>query len=259
MKNNISKFRNKLKDGNICIAASVTMIEPLITEALADSVDLIWIDLEHSNMSPEVLSGHLLASRAKGVPAIVRLTGSDTSLIKPVLDLGAEGIVVPQVRSAEEVKKIVDDCHYPPIGRRGYGPRVPSNYGREPIKEYINSANENIFISVMIENIESFEALDDILKIKGLDSIVIGPMDLSGSMGVLGEIENPKVVKAIETIISKAQKAGVFVGMGLGTDTGQAARMIKSGIQWVQLGCDYRYLIEFIDQSISLIKDKLGE
>src|SRR5437764_3084793 len=127
----IVHFRERLRAGDVCIGASITLADPHVTAALADSVDFFWIDLEHSTMSPEALNGHLLAARSKNKPALVRVTGSGTPFIKPVLDAGADGIIVPQVRTAAEVYRIVRDCRYPPIGHRGYGPRVTSNYGRD--------------------------------------------------------------------------------------------------------------------------------
>ena len=108
----IVAFRSKIAAGAICIGASITLIDPRVTDALGDSVDFFWIDMEHSLMSPEAVHGHLLAAKTRGVPALVRVTGSATPFIKPVLDAGADGIIVPQVRSAEEVQQIVADCRY---------------------------------------------------------------------------------------------------------------------------------------------------
>ncbi len=112
----ISDFRARMSAGNICIGASITLVDPHVTDALGDSVDFFWIDQEHSQMSPESLAGHFLASKVRQVPAIVRVTGSSTPFINPVLDAGADGIIVHQVRSANEVQQVVNDCRYPPLG-----------------------------------------------------------------------------------------------------------------------------------------------
>lgn len=255
----IEKFRQNLKENILCLGASITLTDPLVTEALSDSVDFIWVDLEHSIMSPEALAGHLLAARSKKIPALVRVVGSGTPFIKPVLDLGADGIIVPQVRNADEVRQIVEDCRYAPLGRRGYGPRVPSNYGRDGGKDYVERSNKNLFVAVMIENLEAFKAIDEILSVPGLDSIVIGPMDLSEAFGVLGELENISVISAIHTIISKTRNAGLSIGIGLGTDIGYACTMIKAGIQWIQLGCDFNYMINYLDSITSSIRNIINE
>lgn len=244
----IATFRSRMATGEICIGASITLTDPHVTDALGDSVDFFWIDLEHSLMSPEALAGHLLAAKARGVPALVRVTGSSTPFIKPVLDAGANGIIVPQVRSAAEVQQVINDCRYPPLGERGYGPRVPSNYGRDVGLPYTERANREIFVAVQIENVQALAALDEILAIPGLDSIVLGPWDLSASMGLLGEVEHPQVVEAIDTIIAKSRAAGRFVGAGMGTNVDFAAKMAKRGVQWLQVGDDCGYLILAMDQ-----------
>lgn len=244
----INKFREKLKSGTVCLGPGITLTDPLVTDALGDSVDFFWIDLEHSLMSPEALNGHLLSARAREVASLVRVSGSATPFIKPVLDAGADGIVVPQVQSAEEVRHVVRDCHYPPLGTRGYGPRVPSNYGRDGGSEYVDRANEEIFVAVQIETMGALEAIDEIVAIPGIDSLVIGPQDLSGALGLLGDVEHPKVVAAIETIVKKARDAGLFVGAGMGTDPDYAYIMAKRGVQWLQIGGDFGYLIAYVDE-----------
>ena len=246
-----------MRAGEVCIGASISLTDPHVTAALADSVDFIWIDLEHSLMSPEAMSGHLLAARSKNAPAVVRVTGSSTPFIKPVLDAGADGIIVPQIRSAAEVHRIVRDCRYPPLGQRGYGPRVPSNYGREEGAKFIERANREVFVAVQIETAEALAELDVILAVPGLDSLVLGPWDLSGALGMLGDVEHPTVVAAIETVIAKTRAAGLFVGSGMGTDAAYAAKMAKRGVQWLQVGGDCGYMIMAMDQITGSIRQQL--
>ena len=244
----INKFRKELRSGQKCLGPGISFSDPLVTDALCDSVDFIWIDLEHGGMSPEALSAHLLACRARGVPGIVRLPGGGAPLIKPVLDAGADGIIIPQVRSAEEVKQLVDDCRYPPVGHRGFGPRVPSGYFRKADQDFVARANESLFLAVMIETAEAYACIDEILAVPGLDSIVFGPADLSWSLGAQGNMEDPRVVEAFETVIAKAQAAGLFIGCGLGPDPLFAFRMARRGVQWLQTGVDCAILIQGFDQ-----------
>ena len=243
----IAKFRANLQAGRTCLGAGITFSDPLVSDALCDSADFLWIDLEHSPMSPEVLNGHLLAARGKHVPALVRVGAGITPLIKGALDAGADGIIVPQVRTVEEVRQAVDDCRYPPLGRRGYGPRVPTGYFRNGGRAFTEQANQAIFTAVMIETAEALAALDDILAVPGLDSIVIGPSDLSFSLGVLGDVEHPKVVAAIELIVAKTRAAGRFVGAGMGPDANYACTMARRGVQWLQVGSDCGYMYSYLD------------
>jgi 2-keto-3-deoxy-L-rhamnonate aldolase RhmA len=250
-------FREMLRSGKLCIGTGITLSDPLVTEALCDSVDFFWIDLEHTGMNPETLAAHMLAARGRGVPALVRVPGSDTPWIKPVLDAGADGIIVPQVRSADEVRAIVSDCRYPPLGRRGFGPRVPSNYGRSTGPDYVERANHDVFVVAQIENAEAMAALDDILAVPGLDSVALGPWDLSASLGVMGQVEHPIVVQAIETVVAKARAAGIPVGTGTGALADFAVSMARRGIQWIQLGNDYEYMVRFMDDITGRIRNQL--
>ncbi|MBI2844307.1 MAG: 2-dehydro-3-deoxyglucarate aldolase [Armatimonadetes bacterium] len=254
----IRLFREQLKSGKICLGASISIADPVVADALADSVDFFWIDQEHCPMSPEALTGHLRATRARGVPALVRIRGIGSPFIKPVLDAGADGVIVPQIRSADEVRQVVSDCRYPPLGARGYGPRIPSNYGRNGGRDYIDSANKGVFVSVQIETAEALDALDEIAAVPGVDSLVIGPMDLSGALGVLGDVEHPKVVAAIERVIATAREAGLFVGTGMGPNPDYACVMARRGVQWMHVGNDFDYLVCHMNQITYRVRKSLG-
>jgi 4-hydroxy-2-oxoheptanedioate aldolase len=250
----IERFRGEMRAGRLQVGAGIGLSDPLVSDILAGSLDFLWIDLEHSPVSPEALSGHLLAARARGKPGIVRVPMPGTAFLKPVLDLGADGIIVPQVRTVEEVRQAVADCRYPPVGSRGFGPRVPSDYGRVPTPEFTAAANREVFAAVMIETAEALAAIDEIVRVPGLDSVVIGPMDLSASLGMLGECEHPKVVAAIERIIAAARNAGIFVGAGMGVQADYAVLMGKRGCHWVQVGGDHGYLVWAADRLVADIR-----
>ena len=200
-------------------------------------------------MSPEALNGHLLAGRSRNIPSIVRVSAGCTHLIKSALDAGADGIIVPQVRSAEEVKGIVADCRYPPQGQRGFGPRVPSNYGRWGGEEYIEDCNKNIFVAVMIETVEAFNAIEQIVAIPGLDSVVVGPADLTMALGEKRNLGSPVIESAIRKITSTALAADKFVGAGMGVDVDFAIKLAGYGVQWLQIGQDFDHLIHQFDHT----------
>jgi 2-keto-3-deoxy-L-rhamnonate aldolase RhmA len=252
----VTTFRERLRQGQLLIGAGICLTDPQASEALADSVDFFWLDLEHSTMSPEALRGHLLVARSKNKLGIVRVPGGDTPFIKPVLDAGAQAVVVPQVRTPEEVRQIVADCRYPPVGRRGFGPLIPTNYGRDSIPEYVERANTQLLVAVMIETTEAVQAIDEIVSIPGLDAVVLGPWDLSGSFGVLGELEHPSVVAAMEEVIAKARAAGLSVGSGMGVDPEYAQIQAARGVQWLQIGGDCGYLVRCMDQITTTVRNQ---
>ncbi len=241
----IDSFRQKLSSGHYCIGTAITFTDPTVSAALADSLDFLWIDTEHAMMSMEAVRGHVLAGQAHNTPVLVRVPGSGMQWLKPVLDSGADGVIVPQVYSAAEAREVVRDCRYPPMGRRGFGPRVPSNFARIPPTEFIARANQEVFVAVQIETAEALQQVDEILAIEGLDSVVIGPFDLSAALGFPGQPEHPQVLEAIASIVQKAKVAGKSVGAGGGADMGYVARMGQRGIQWQQSGNDYEYLIRY--------------
>jgi 2-keto-3-deoxy-L-rhamnonate aldolase RhmA len=243
----IMAFRGKLDAGKVCIGAGITFTDPLVIEALGPSVDFFWIDTEHSALSAESVGRLLIAARACGVAALVRVPIGAVEFIKPVLDVGADGIIAPQVRSAAEVRRVVEACRYPPLGRRGWGPRVPGKFGRDAGSDYAARANREVFVAAQIECAEAVADLDAIVAIPGLDSLVLGPWDLSGSLGQLGNVEHPIVVAAIEKTIAKARAAGLYIGSGMGTDPVYAAKMARRGCQWLQVGEDHGFLVRAMD------------
>lgn len=148
-------FREKMSRGEVCIGTAITFYDPAISESLAGDFDFIWIDAEHNAMSLETIQLHLMAVRGTTTFPVVRVAWNDPVLLKPVLDIGAPGVVVPLIRTADDAKLAVSACRYPPEGIRGYGPRRAARYGRDSGPEYCRQANESIMINVQIEHIDA--------------------------------------------------------------------------------------------------------
>jgi 2-keto-3-deoxy-L-rhamnonate aldolase RhmA len=256
---NIRKFRDKLAAGRLCLGAGVSFSDPAVTEALCDSVDFLWIDLEHSAISLESLQAHLIAARAGGAPALVRVPGGDVAWVKRVLDSGAEGVILPQVHTAADAEAFVAACRYPPLGRRGYGPRRPSNYGRHGGTEYLEEANRDLFVAVQIETAEALAAVDAIVRVPGLDGLVIGPADLGCSLGIPLQLSHPRITAAIASVCARARQAGLSVGIGMGPDVEYAVRVAGLGVQWVQCGGDYSFMLRSADAVYAQIRGRLRE
>lgn len=250
----IAQFRRKLADGRICLGSGITLSDSSIVEAIAPSVDFFWIDLEHTHLSYETLQSHLIAARAGGTAALVRVRGSDIPHIKPILDIGAGGIIVPQVQTVEEVENIINACRFPPLGQRGFGPRRAGAYGRDGGIEWMQHSNREVFTGVQIENLSALAVVDDIARLDGLDSIVLGPYDLSVALGYPGEIGHPEVQAAMKRIISAARSAGKRVGTGLADSATEALKAIDLGVQWLQCGDDYSYMVSHVDDLMRQVR-----
>lgn len=230
----ISKFRDDLRAGKVLLGPSVYFSDPRVTDALAESCDFVWFETEHALVGAEALTGHLLAARAHNLPFLLRIPAGVTSLIKPALDAGVPGLIIPQVRTVAEVRAVVDDCRYAPQGRRGLGPVFASSYGRLPLSVVVDRSVDDLFIAIQIENADALAVVEEIASIEGIDALVVGPTDLSDSLGLRGQFENPAVTAAIDRIVLAARSNGLSVGAGVG-DAAHAVAMIRRGAQWIQL------------------------
>jgi 2-keto-3-deoxy-L-rhamnonate aldolase RhmA len=239
---NAGKFREKIKRHHLCVGAAITFYDPTVTDALCSILDFVWIDMEHNALTLEAVQGHIMATQSSDTTAIVRVPSHDPALIKTVLDIGADGIIVPNVRTPDEARRAVEACRYPPLGIRGYGPRRPSNYGRMGGAAFCKAANEAVLAIAQIEHIDAVRSIDEILAVPGLDSIVFGPNDLSGSMGHMGEPKLPEVVEAMETVMSRARVAKVTIGSGAGNPD-DLEYWIKQGVSWIMTANDYSLML----------------
>lgn len=258
MWDNIVNFRRKMDSGQFCVGPGISFSDPAVSEALVASADFLWLDLEHTPMSLEAMQAHVLATRGSGVPALVRVPTSDVSLIKRVLDTGAEGVIVPQVRTADEVRQVAAACRYAPAGERGFGPRRSCDFGRRPVADYLAESNRNLFVAVQIEHADALANLDAILRVDGIDSLVIGPYDLSSSLGVPGQIDHASVTTAIESIVARSRQAGRYVGMGMFPDVERTVAAQKLGVHWVQCGSDWGYMSRFADELYGSIRARMA-
>ncbi len=231
---NAATFLNKIRRGEPCTGMAITTSDPVVVEGLCTLLDGIWIDGEHAPLTLPDIQALVIAAQTTPCAAIVRVPANDPALIKPILDLGADGIIVPMVCTADEARRAVAACRYPPLGIRGLGPRRAFQFGRYgSLKTFIQRANEEIIVFTQIEHADALPNLDDILAVEGLTGIIIGPNDLALSMGLAGETGHPDVRRAIDHIIDAAQGTGKIVGIATGGDVEMAARLVEQGVRWM--------------------------
>lgn len=245
---------DKLQGGKVCLGTWVMLPGPMTVELLGGSgFDFFVIDAEHGAFSIEAITSHLIAAEKSGVPVIVRVPWNDPVTIKPVLDAGAGGVLVPLMRSAKEVAQAVAACRYPPEGVRGYNPWRAAHYSRD-IAEYTATANDQIVVWAMIEHIEAVEDIEAIVRTPGLSGLVLGAMDLSASLGVLGQADHPEVVAAIDKTIAAAREVNMPVGVPGSGDPDDAFAWLERGIQFVALGSDMGYLLNGSKMALSGVR-----
>lgn len=250
---NDAGFIEKLKRGKVALGTVVSFLDPAVTELVAEDLDFVWIDMEHSLQTLPTLQGHLMATKGTHAAPLVRVPWNDPVLIKPVLDCGAAGVIIPMVRTAEDARRAVAACLYPPNGVRGYGPRRPSRYGRLSGPSFCQESNDRMICILQIEHVDAIENFDAIATVPGVTSLAIGPNDLSGSMGHIGEPTHPEVVTAIESVLKKADGLGLPVGIAIGPDPKAIKEWIDKGIRWVAVGSDASLLLRSVRQTFSEI------
>ncbi|OLT23107.1 hypothetical protein BJF78_06895 [Pseudonocardia sp. CNS-139] len=240
-----NKIKRSLTGGGPPLfGVSLTITDPFVAEVVgAADFDFVLIDTEHSPITVNQLQTMLIALRSGGSTVIVRSAANDPTLIKQILDLGAEGIVVPGIASPAEAAAAVAAAKYPPEGMRGFGPRRAARLdgGRAA---YIDRADDEIAVLAMIESRDAVTALDDILATEGLDGILVGPADLAVSLGHLRDQDNAETEEAIEQIFATCQRHAFPFGIFAGTEpsarkwSGRGARVlaIASDMQFVDAG-----------------------
>lgn len=243
MLNRSLALKERLRVGELTIGAWITFYDLGAAEIMAGSgYDWLMVDMEHAPFTLENLTGVLLALDSHGVVSIVRVPWNDPVRIKSVLDLGADGVLVPQVASAVEAAAAVAACKYPPQGMRGFGPRRASDYGRN-MAMYKERANDATFVGIQIEHIQGVANIDEIVSVPGIDAILLGPMDLSATMGRLGELDHPEVVAAMDTVVAAAMGAGLPAGIPLPMDA--PVEVVR---HWAAKGC--RFVVAGGDQGM---------
>jgi 2-keto-3-deoxy-L-rhamnonate aldolase RhmA len=191
-----------------------------------------------------------------GTPAIVRPAWNDPVLIKQVLDLGAEGILVPMVNSGPEAERAVQAAKYPPQGRRGWGPNAAAEFGLRT-EAYAEEANDRIAVLVQIEHIDAVRNLDDILAVPGVDGVYVGPGDLSYSMGIPREWDNPLLIAAIREVMQKARAAGVPAGGDASGPLDNVLNWAGYGAQFMTVGADTSFMREGAEAMLASLRAAL--
>jgi 2-keto-3-deoxy-L-rhamnonate aldolase RhmA len=232
---NVDTFRAKIAAGKTCIGFVVTLSDLTVSEMAGDlGYDFTWIDMEHAPHTLESALGHIIATRGTGCAPFVRVPWNEPGILKPVLDLAPAGVIIPMVNSVAEAEAAVAACRYPPTGRRGCGVRRATRYGQVPFAQYLKDSEHEPMVIVQIEHIDAVRNLDAILRVPGIDSVCIGPCDLSGSLGKLNELDDPEVCRVLEKACRKVRGAGMM----LGTAGGPLEVWLDRGVQWIALGSD---------------------
>lgn len=222
--------KSKLEAGECVFGVFVNAPAPRLVELCAlAGFDYVVIDAEHGPIDVTVADDMVRAAEATNITPIIRVPENSEKIILRYLDIGAQGIMVPQVNTRAEAERAVRAIKYGPLGQRGLASTRASAYGRMmPLSEYTQFANRETMVLVQIENKSALEDLDGILAVQGIDVFELGTSDLSQSLGYPGEVNRPEVQAVVEEIVRRIFRAGKVVGDTI-SDPDAAAAAVRRG------------------------------
>ena len=234
-----NNLKSRLRSRDLIFGSWVSFSHPSITEIFAShNFDFLAIDMEHGTINLEQAQRIIAASQYYKVACLPRPVSHSNDWIKPLLESGADGLIAPMVNSSEELQELLNDVKYPPLGKRSFGINRAQGYGKD-FDDYVSNWNKT---STFIAQIESKSAVDSIEKIVSnpdLDGIMIGPYDLSGSLGVPGQKFHPLVKEAESKVIKACKERGISCGT-------QLSDFNKSSVQ-AALDMGYTFIIASSD------------
>jgi 2-keto-3-deoxy-L-rhamnonate aldolase RhmA len=250
MKNSI---KNQLKNNEAVHGCWLNMGSPISSEIISSAgFDWVLIDLEHGVGSEPSLIYQLQALEGSGTTPFVRTESLEIARVKRLLDMGAIGIMFPQIQNAEEAAIAISNMYYPPKGRRGLAKMIRANQYGKDFENYVEKVNNNLLGIIQIETLQSLKHLDEIAAIDGVDVLFLGPSDLSLALGILGQWDHPDFIQAVEAIGKAARKAGKAAGV-LFFDINQYEFYYQKGFRFLASGSD----MVFVSQGANKLAKEL--
>ena len=245
MNQKLEKIRGKFAKGAPVIGTHVFLRDLCISEMIGNlDYDFVWIDGEHTGIDRASFLQHIIAMNGTHAACFVRVPWNDAVLVKPVLDMGVDGVIFPYIRSAEDARRAVASCEYPPAGVRGFGPLRANKYGLIGAGDYVKAATKDIFKIIQIEHIDAIYSIEEILAVPGIDMIVCGPNDLSGSMGLLLETRHPRVMQAMDAMAEACKRHSIPFGVSMGPAADNMRDWLRRGASFLSLGSDAGYIMD---------------
>jgi 4-hydroxy-2-oxoheptanedioate aldolase len=248
-----NQVKKKLKSGGTAWGASTMGTHPLAAKLVATTgVDFVWMDTEHSSFGTESIELLPPLIRQSGCMPMIRIAALDPGLMKKVLDIGAQAVMIPQIDNAEQAKLSVQYAKYPPQGSRGISP-MWTFYNDIPWKEYLPNANDEIMIIAQVESPQALSLVEAIAQVDGVDVVLAGPMDLSASLGHIGEIDHPEVQQFLADFPLRVTKHGKAAGIALGSYE-SAEKAWKQGYRFINFGNLYFDGVHGIKANLAKLK-----
>ena len=248
-------LRTTIASRTLTIGSWITLGHPSIAEIMAKAgFDWIVVDLEHSMIGLEQAGELIRTIDLCGVSPLVRLTSNNPDQVKRVMDAGAHGIIVPMVNSADEARRAVAATRYAPRGTRGVGLSRAQGYGAR-FQEYLQWQADGPVVIAQIEHRDGAKNLEEILMVEGVDGFIIGPYDLSCSMGIPGEFEREEFLAAMDGILTTAKRLQRPAGVHLvEPDLDRLEQAVRDGYTFIAYSVDFRILDHGVRQGVQRVK-----
>ena len=237
-----NRLKEKLSRNELTIGSWITIGHPAIPEILSHAgFDWLVIDIEHTTIDLSMVQTLISTIQSKDISALVRVSKNEEVVIKRVLDAGADGIIVPMVNSRVEAEKAIKYAKYPPDGSRGVGLARAQGYGYR-FEEYKKEVNDLIVIA-QIEHFEGIDNLKSILSVNGIDGTIIGPYDLTGSLGVPGDFNNLDFIQYLKNYKQVSELANKPMGFHVvNSDYNKIVEKINEGYNVIAFGTDFIFM-----------------
>ena len=257
MRNYGKQWKERVAKGEMVVGGHIFLPNAAMAEAMVSfGYEYLWVDGEHGHFDKEAILSHIIAINGAGGGAFIRVVAGEPLLIKPVLEMGPDGIIFPMICDAQEARRAIDACIYPPGGKRGFGPRRASMYGKISDRDYLDSIDESLVKIVQIEHVDGIKNIESILDVKGIDGIVFGPYDLSASLNICGQLKHPDIRACYEKVISACKNRGVPYGVSTGAgDDEYLNYWLDHKADFIFYGDDIGFIRKGTEETLTKIKN----
>ncbi len=254
-----SSVKKKLMAGEVVLGTFVGTDSSDLVEILGLSgFDFVILDTEHAPGTPHSIMGQMRAAERRGMDVMVRLTNTGRTTVLRTLDIGVSGVLAPQMNDVETTRAFVEATLYPPLGCRGFAGTRAAGYGFTSVPDYLAEANGDLLRMVQCETAQAVENLEEIAAIPEIDLIFVGPYDLSLSLGVPGDIFNPKMVHAVDRIIEVCKKQGKRIGIFTSTPE-ETKKRVGQGFTFIACSMDTMIFSAATKNLVRALREVVGQ
>ena len=251
-------LKQRLQKRETTIGSWITLGHSSIAEIMAKAgFEWLVVDMEHSVITLDIAQQLIQVIEGCGAVPLVRVGENNANIIKRVMDAGAHGVIVPMVNTKEQAEAAVKAVKYPPLGTRGVGLARAQGYG-DKFNEYAATVNADSVVVAQVEHIDAVNNLESILSVEGVDGCIIGPYDLSGSLGVPGDFDHPDVLAALKKVEQTCQKRRVALGMHvIQPNYRQVTEKVAKGYSFIGFSLDILFLGNSCREQVRRLREDL--